>query len=227
MGMALAFFVVISTLEFFGVAQKLFFRLKEKEECTQGAFAALDKMKIDLVRAGQGLVVPIALGLIEAVVPAERGLLITREVRSYSLAADVEAGAVRIPLTKTSGLSAGRALCIWDERNGEVRDIASVEPDSPAVVLASPLDSGYSRDRARMSLLESTSLYWDPAQTLRRRVNLSSGQPLLENVSAADFLYDRAANLATIRLEIQSEGDRSYEISVFPKNTGAAAGQRQ
>jgi hypothetical protein len=40
--MALSLFVISTALEFFGLAQKVFTRLKEREESGQAALAALD-----------------------------------------------------------------------------------------------------------------------------------------------------------------------------------------
>ena len=73
-GLSLSFFVVCACLEFFGAAQKSYFRLKEKEEASQSALAALDKMSADILRAGEGLVLPVSLGLIEPVAESGGGL---------------------------------------------------------------------------------------------------------------------------------------------------------
>ncbi len=54
LGMALSLLIIVSSLQFFGQAQKAFFRLKEREEAGQGALAALDKMRVDLLHAGGG-----------------------------------------------------------------------------------------------------------------------------------------------------------------------------
>jgi prepilin-type N-terminal cleavage/methylation domain-containing protein len=220
-GLALSLFVVCACLEFFGAAQKHFYGLKEKEEASQGAMAAMDKMKIDVLRAGQGLVGPAALGLVEAVAEGAGGLLIVRVENAFDLAADVRAGDVRLPLTRVAGLKAGREICLSDGEKGEVLVISSVA--GGAVVLPSPLSTGYAKDRASLLLLEKVSLTLDARQgVLRRKVNLSTAQPLLENVRFADFLVDRAANLVRVRFGLKDQGDAAYEICLFPKNPALA-----
>jgi prepilin-type N-terminal cleavage/methylation domain-containing protein len=220
-GLALALFVVCACLEFYRAAQNHFFRLKEKEEAAQGAMAALDKMKVDVLRAGEGLVREEELGLVEAVAEDGGGLLIVRAERAYDLAEDVAAGDARIPLTSVVDLKPGREICLSDGEKGEVLVISSVA--GGAAVLSSPLGSGYSKENSSVLLLEKTSLTLDPARgVLRRKINLSSAQPLLENVRAAEFLVDRSANLVRVRLGLKDQGDSTYELSLFPKNPALA-----
>ena len=52
-GLALSLFIVCACLEFFGAAQKSYFRLKDKEEAAQSALAAMDKIRVDILRAGE------------------------------------------------------------------------------------------------------------------------------------------------------------------------------
>lgn len=222
-GLALALFIVCACLEFYGAAQKHFFRLKEKEETAQAAMAALDKMKVDILRAGQGLVREEGLGLVQAVAEDGGGLLIVRAERAYDLAGDVVEGDLLVPLTSVADLRPGREICLSDGERGEVLVISSVT--AGAVVLSSPLGSGYSKEKSSALLLEKTSLILDAAGgVLRRKVNLSSAQPLLENVRAAEFLVDRSANVVRVRLGLKDQGDSTYELCLFPKN--AALGGR-
>jgi len=66
-GLALSLFVISSGAAFFGLAQRSFSRLKEREEAGQAAAAALDRMRIDLLHAGRGLAEAPAAGPAEAV----------------------------------------------------------------------------------------------------------------------------------------------------------------
>jgi prepilin-type N-terminal cleavage/methylation domain-containing protein len=220
-GLALSLFVVCACLEFFGAAQKHFYSLKEKEEAAQGAMAAIDKMKVDILRAGQGLGGPTALGLVEAVAEDAGGLLIVRAEDAFELAADVREGDIRLPLIRVAGLKAGREICLSDGEKGEVLVISSVA--AGAALLSSPLGAGYAKEKASLLLLEKVSLTLDARQgVLRRKVNLSTAQPLLENVRSADFLVDRAANLVRVRFGLKDQGDAAYEICLFPKNPALA-----
>jgi len=73
-GLALALFVLSAGVEFFGLAQRAFFRLRAREEAGQAALAALDRMRIDLLHAGRGLAEEMAAGTAEAVRADASGL---------------------------------------------------------------------------------------------------------------------------------------------------------
>jgi prepilin-type N-terminal cleavage/methylation domain-containing protein len=220
-GLSLSLFVVCACLEFFGAAQKSYFKLKEKEEATQSALAALDKMGADILRAGEGLVLPVALGLIEPIAESGGGLQIIRAERTYELAAGVGAGDARIPLSSTTDLKPGREICLVDASNGEVLTVSAVE--SKAVVISTPAGRAHAPGNTSVILLEKILLNLDARQgILRRKVNLSPAQPLLENAGEAGFFVDRAANLVRVRLSLNSQGDAAYELQLFPKNPALA-----
>ncbi len=77
-GLALSLFIVCATLEFLASGQRQFLRLKDAEEAAQGALAALDKMSVDVLRAGEGLAAPAGLGVLEPVSETANGLLLVR-----------------------------------------------------------------------------------------------------------------------------------------------------
>lgn len=217
-GLALSLFVVCVCLGFFMAAERSYFRLRDGEEAAQAALAAQDKMRVDLLRAGQGLAPAAALGLVEPVAEAGGGLLVTRAERAYALAADLAAGDTRIPLDSVADLRPGREVLIADAESGEVRTLASV--GGGAVVVSTPLERGYARSGASLQLLERVALTLDPRlRILRRRVNSSSAQPLLENAGAAEFAFDGPANLVRVRFSLAPQGDAYYELCLFPKNT--------
>ncbi len=221
--LALGFFVICASLEFFVFAEKLFFKLKSNEETGQGVLAALDKMRIDLHHAGQGLVPALRLGLVEAVEVSANILTVRRAGRIHVLSGDARSGDGRLFLTALGDLRPGRRICIWDASGGEVRDIAAVETATRSIVLGAPLEGDYGRSSATVALLETTVLFLDEGSgILRRRVNLSSAQPLLDDAGSVDFRYDPERNLAVIRLQVPSQGGRAHELSVFPKNPAAA-----
>jgi type II secretory pathway pseudopilin PulG len=222
-GLALSLFIVCASLGFFLSAQDHFFRLKEAQEAAQSALAAMDKMRIDVLRAGEGLAVPASLGLLEAVSEVPDGLLIVRAEETYGLAEDAPEGETRIRLLGASGLKAGREICIVDGEKGEVRNVAAVEEET--AVCEPPLGAGYAAGRASVLLLETTRLTLDEARAvLRRGVNLSPAQPLLENARSAVFRYDRSLNTVRIRfgLDSPSQGGKIYELCLFPKNPALA-----
>jgi len=216
-GLAVSCFVVCACLGFFVGAERSFFKLKDKEEAAQSALAAMDKMRVDILRAGQGLAGAAATGLVEPVAEADGGLQVTRSERSYVLAADVSPGDSRVVLEATADLKPGREVLLFDGGSGEVRTISSV---AAGVVVVSPaLERAYARATASFELLERVSLVLDSRQgVIRRRVNSSSAQPLLENAASASFAVDGTANLVRVRFSLASQGDAEYELCLFPKN---------
>jgi len=218
LGMALSLFVITSSLQFFGLAQKVFFRLKEKEEAGQSALAALDKMRIDLLHAGQGLAEEMALGLVAAARATEEKLQTTSLEKPLGLTGTVRAGDIRLPLASTADIASGQEICLSDGQTGEVRTVARVERG--AVVLGEPLERGYFPATATVSLLENVSYFLDgPARILRRRVNAGSAQPLLENIAAAIWICDPETRLVRVRLELSVKGAHPHETTVFLKNS--------
>ena len=221
LGMALSLFVITASLQFFGLAQKVFFRLKEREEAGQGALAALDKMRIDLLHAGRGLAGEMALGLTEAARATEDELRTTSLEKPLTLTATARAGDIRLLLASTADIASGQKICLSDGREGELRSVERVEHG--AVILGEPLERDYSLDTAAVSLLENVAYFVDgPAHILRRRVNTGSAQPLLENIAAAIWIFDPEARLVRVRLELSVEGAQPHETTVFLKNLALA-----
>ena len=218
-GLALSLFMVIAVFEFFGIARDLFGKLKGEEVNTQSAEAALDKIRIDLQKAGQGLVAPMRDATIAGVEINGQTLTIALAERTYLLGQDLLPGQNRVPLATMSGLSAQREVCLVENGWGELHSVATVE--SAAIVLGEPLQSAFSRLGGQLHLIEKIAYFLDgPSGILRRKVNASPAQPLLEDVAAVDFQYDSSVNLAKAGLSLQNAKRRKYEISVFPKNIG-------
>lgn len=222
LSLSLFLIIVLSSLEFFGYARTLFLKTKNQEEAHTTALAALDKMKFDLLNAGCGLVPALHLGLLEAIHIADESLAILSKDRELLPAVDLVSGQTRIPLSSTKQITKGRELCIFDLNKGEVRSISSVYPDS--IVLTSPLNFSYQEKETQMILLKKISFFLDKdRQILRRKVNSSSAQPLLEEMSTFGFDYERSSNLVKLNLSLKSDKEKKYEISVYPKNTALVA----
>ena len=213
--------IVLSSLEFFGFARNIFLKLKNKEETKEAVLSALDKMKIDLLNGGSGLLVPIQLEILEGITRNEDTLIILSKEKNLSPLNDLLAGQTRILLESTYNVKKGMELCIFDSAKGKVKSISSV--DKKSIVLSSPLDFSFLKEKTCVFLLKKISLFFDEdRQTLRRKVNSSPSQPLLEEAALFYFTYEKAVNLARLRLSLQSKKEKEYEISVFPKNTALA-----
>lgn len=220
-GLALSLVVITAGLGFHASAQKAFVRLQAREEAGQGALAAIDKMRIDLLHAGRGLAPEIALGLVAAVETAGGELRTVSAERALVLAAGAAAGATRLPLLSTADLTAGRRVLLRQGQAGEVRAIIRVEPG--AVVVEAPLERAYDPGSAALSLLECVAYFRDGAtRILRRRPNAGSAQPVVEGVAAAEWSLDAAASLVRVRLELDVQGAPPHEATIFVKNLALA-----
>ncbi len=220
-GLTLSLFVISTGVEFFGLAHRIFGRLKTREEADQAAMAALDRMRIDLLHAGRGLGAVSAAGLIVPVRAEADELVTTALERALDLAAPVQSGTTRLPLLSTAGIARGRRIALLQNGVGEVLSVVRVEPD--AVVLEGPLEGDYDPAAASASLLESVTYLLDPAErVLRRRANGGGAQPLLEATRLAVWTYDAASHIARIRIELEVEGANVHETTVFIKNASLA-----
>jgi len=220
-GLLILSFIVLFSLEIFGMSRSLFFKLKAAEEESQAALSALDKARIDILHAGLGLLQPMRLGLIDGL-SGENGVLSTQcQEKAYLLAEDVSSGQTEIQLLETEGLASGREICLFDQTNGELKTVSRVE--GATVSFSSPLTSSFLQAEASLVLLERTSIYFDQSRgMIRRKVNLSPPQPLLEDVAGFDFSYVKDTNLVTLNLWLTANKEKNYERAVYPKNTGLA-----
>jgi len=216
--MGLSLLVFLAAFEFFGITRSLFFKLRGAEEDNLAIQAALEKLRIDLLRAGFGLELPIRAGAVEGIATGGSLAILSQEAE-YNLAADCASGEKRITLEKTSGLSAGRAVCLADEEKSERHIIAALEGNT--AVLSNPIDNSYKGTDARLLLLEEVTYFLDAKTAiLRRKVNASPAQPLLDNAGLFEFAYLKEDNLVRVKLTDKKNMERAHELSVFPKNLG-------
>lgn len=216
-GMTLFLVILMAGVEFFGHAQKLFFKLKNAEEDAQAAYSALDKIRLDLVRGGRGLSEAIGLGLLSAVDAGSERLTILSSEGARSLSLDMSPGGDQAVLNTTESINKGDGVCFLEGTRGEVRGVAAV--DGNALVLDSPVEAGYSTGACRVFLLKKISYYLSSLDgVVRRQVNSSPAQPLIEEVAEFRFSYDPPSNLASVVLGLAPHKERSYGIFVFPKN---------
>jgi len=219
--MTLFLIVVLASLEFFGFTRSIFLKLKTKEEAREAALSALDKMRVDLLAGGSGLLEPIELGLLEGIAHNEGTLVILSKEKDLSPLNDLFEGQTRIRLQSTLDVKKGREICIFDSHKGEVKSISRV--DKKSIVLSSPLNFSFQKEKTHVLLLKKISLYLDKdKQILRRRTNSSPAQPLLEDAILFAFSYEKASNLVRLHLSLISNKEKMHEISVFPKNEALA-----
>ncbi len=221
LALALFLIVVLASLEFFGFTRSLFFKLKTKEEIKEAALSALDKMRTDLLAGGSGLLEPIELRLLEGISQEEGTLVISSKEKSLSPLNDLLEGQTRIRLQSTHNVKKGREICIFDSHKGEVKSISRVAKKN--IILSSPLKYSFLKEKTQVCLLKKISLFLDEdKQILRRKTNSGPAQPLLEDAIFFSFSYEKASNLARLQLALESNKEKKYETSVFPKNAALA-----
>ena len=221
LGLTLFLLIVLSTLEFFGMTKKAFFKLRDTQLAQESAWAALDKIRADLLQAGQGLIEPARFGIVKGVESSEGALVLTSRAKSAALTSDALAGSSTIDVDDTDDFLPGKTMCLFDKYKGEVQEVSSAE--THRLTLAAPLVNSYSKEEGAVLLLQRTTYYLDSAKsTLRRKVNSGSAQPLLEGVSSFASGYDSGLNLVNVSLRLQSGSEKTYEIVAFPKNVALA-----
>jgi hypothetical protein len=148
-------------------------------------------------------------------------MTLTSMEKESALLAEAAAGATTILVADAVGFISGKTVCLYDLQNAEVAKIVAVKGSS--LTLASPLASHYSQAESRVLLLQKISLYLETAKSiLRRKVNTSPAQPLLEEVEAFAYGYGSETCIAEIALALSANPEKEYGIKVFPKNLALA-----
>ena len=219
--LSLSLFIAAAGVEIFARAERAFLRLKTREEAGQAALAALDRIRIDLLHSGRGLSDEVVLGLFEPVEVIGGELRTTTLETTLRLAADAQAGDTRLSFVSTSDVTAGQRITLRQGLAGEIRTVARVM--TGAVLVDAPLGQHYVRDATVVSLLELVTYFRDSAsRILRRRVNTSPAQPMLEDTAAVEWGLDSQAHLVRIRLEPAIQGVHPHDATVFLKNPALA-----
>jgi len=213
--LSLFLIVILASLEFLMTVKDHFFNLKKVQESNIAAFAALDKMRMDFQDSGQGLLIPQRLGIVSCVELDGERISIRKKDKDLVLLDDLTAGSTRLSLHSTSGVKKGQELIVHDGHKGEMAAILSVH--KTGVVFASPISFSYSKMISEVIVVKQTSFYLDhKSRILRRKVNSSPAQPLLEGAEVVVFKYEIPSNL--INTSVTTSEDKTYEISIFPKN---------
>ena len=221
LSLALFLIIIIAVFETFGITRSFFFKLKNTQEENQAAMAALDKMKVDLLRAGRGLLQPVRQGAVEGIAISSGTLIIYSREKTYSFLKDLSPGENRIVLETATGLSPGREVCVFDEEKAEVKTISSIA--GKTVFLTTPLEASFSISETQLALVERTTLFFDEKSgSIRRKVNASSPQPLLDDVLYFEFAYEKELNLAKLSFALKTNKEKKYELLVYPKNVALA-----
>ncbi len=214
--------IVLFSLDCFISVRSHFAMLKEAEISNTSVYAGLDRMRRDLFEAGSGLIEPLEMGILEAISDESAALRIMSRGPLLSLVEALAAGQLEIFTPDTASVKKGQLVVIFDQRRGEVHSVITVDPNS--VVIDSPLQSDYRQEDAKMIVMRRVSLFLDePDGIIRRKVNTSPAQPLLEGVASFEFEYIEENNLAKLGIRLRSDEEKKYETLVFPKNTAISS----
>ncbi|HUM33672.1 MAG: hypothetical protein WBK32_01740 [Candidatus Saccharicenans sp.] len=220
--LTLSLLILVSALEVMTQARKLYSRLQAEQEAALGAAMALEKIREDLEQAGTGIEGhrpqadswPIKIE--DSVIT-----LLSGEI-SLTLASDIEAGQNSAPIIPWSGsgskLKTSRVILFACQGQTDLVEITSISNNQLTVSPA--FSSSFRASETFSYLLEKIEIYLDSKQSiLRRRVNSTSGQPLLEGVRSFKPAYDPESNLVSIRLKTGLKKEKTYELFFYPKNT--------
>ena len=217
-GLSLFFLAAAAAMEAFGTARTVFARLKNSQESRLAATAALEKIRFDLARAGLGLASAAEAGAVEPVAVSGPVLTLASAESEFPLAGDVAAGSDFVMLEEEiEEVKPRRQVCLVGLEGAEVRTVASAA--AGGIVLDAPLERPYNAASGHIVLLETVRIYLDDdGRTLRRKVNASPAQPLLDDVASFAPTYDPDANLAAVRLKLAIPEERTYALSLCTKN---------
>jgi Tfp pilus assembly protein PilW len=221
--LALLFFLMILqvSLEFFGTARAAFFKLEDGLSARESAEAGLERIRVDVLHAGWGLSGPIALGLTSGIEETADGMTLISLEASALLTADAAPGAASVAVTDDAEFGAGRKIVISDRTGGEALTVASVT--GGALGLDRPIQRAYAAGDSVVFLLRRVAYSFDAAKgTVRRKINSSSAQPLVEGVASFSLSPEAAGGLVQGSLSIVEKPGRTYGFKVLPRNLALA-----
>lgn len=208
--------ILAGTLELSRSSRRFFFRLKDSQEFNQEIWAAQDRLRRDMARAGSGLSDLIAAGLISGIEREGLSLALYSEETSFPLPFEIQSGSQIIELPSTDSFSRGQLIALVDENKAEIASVEKVE--KRRLILSKPVLWGYKNGSARIIAVEKICYFLDEKTgILRRKVNLSPAQPLLENVDSFTWTI-KSPELINISLTFNKEPDAVHEIKITAKN---------
>ena len=220
-GMVVFFLVICGSLDFFGTSARVFSRLLGREENRQAAWAALDRIRSDIREAGSGLARPIRLGAVSGFERAGERWILTAAEAAPALIAAPAAGATTLAVSKTDEAWIGRGLCLCDGSGGETAVITASEEGT--LTLAGPLKRSYRVEETQLAVLRKTALYLDAASgVLRRKIDASPAQPLLEEVETFSLFVDSTGCLIQAPLSLSAAPEDIYALKVLARNAALA-----
>ncbi len=218
--------IVLFTLDCFLSLKEHFAELKKSETANTAAYAALDRIRRDLFDAGLGLAQAMELQVLEGI-SEKLGELVVLSKEKDLLTEDVlYSGQQKILSPDAKKIKRGQLIGVISPYGGEMHSVISADRNS--ISIDSPLASDYLHKDTSVFLLRRISIFFDDTKgVVRRKVNASPAQPLLEEVASFEFEYSKDDNLVRLNLALKAEEEKKYETTVFPKNVAMAPNLRE
>ena len=218
--------VVLFSLECFLSVRDHFVKLKESETSHTAVYAALDRMRKDVFNAGLSLAEAMAFQILEGISEEQGRLVVLSKDKDLNIEENLFSGQQKILTTDARKIKKGHLIGFVNPYGGEMHSV--ILRDQNSILIDSPLSFNYSQDNSHVFLLRKIVLFFDDAKSvIRRKVNTSPAQPLLEEVASFTFDYIRNANLVRLNLALKTDEEKKYETTLFPKNTALASGFQQ
>ena len=218
--------IVLFTLDCFLSLKEHFAELKKSETANTAAYAALDRIRRDLFDAGLGLAQAMELQVLEGI-SEKLGELVVLSKEKDLLTEDVlYSGQQKILSPDAKKIKRGQLIGIISPYGGEMHSVISADRNS--ISIDSPIASDYLHKDTCVIVLRRISIFFDDTKgVVRRKVNASPAQPLLEDVASFEFEYSKDDNLVRLNLALKAEEEKKYETIVFPKNVAMAPNLRE
>lgn len=213
--LSLMLLIMAAILESARLCRRFFFKLKETQEFKQEIWAGQDRLRRDLNKAGLGLEPCLASGLLLAVKSKESGFSIYFREASFPLKSELAAGSIIIPVDHNNSISRGQLIALIDDNLVELFKVERAEKGR--LFLNQPIKESYSSQGYVLAIEEVFYSYDQANKILRRRVNASPSQPLLEKVTSFSWSTE-ASSPTKVKLTFESDKEMTYEIRVLPKN---------
>ncbi|MCP2520051.1 hypothetical protein NLB96_01090 [Candidatus Aminicenantes bacterium AC-335-K20] len=207
--LSLFLLILIFALRIISINKRIFYKLKSDEETLEFSFSALEKIKIDVLEAGRLLKSP----KLDSIQIHENKLIIkTGEINSRLLE-NAYKGARVIRVQAPKYFKKNRNILIKGKNNEEISEI--LKKSGSDLILREPLTFEYKKEETNIILIRKIIYFLDLKKVLRRKVNNSPAQPLIENIDHFEASYSKNQNLLFIKF---IKNNKTFKEIIFPKN---------
>lgn len=227
-GLSLTLFILLSSIEIFNLTRRIFLKFETEKEISLAAANALEKIREDAEKAGRRLEID---NVLSEAKPSDFYPIVSSDAHLFLFSQDEELflespaiegqNYIRIKLNESlvEKVKKGKSLllCQQSERKLEIFSITNLTGN--CIYLNARLGFDYLPENSTVSLLEKVDYFLDRKQKiLRRRVNDTTAQPLLENTLDFSSRYSPDTNILSVRFIAGEKKEKSYELVIFPKN---------